>query len=356
MCDNCQVSIRQVSRPVCVLGLGLIGGSLLRALKAHDVAVFGYNRSPSTARAASNDGFDTSSDLVATLQRAAVTDALIVLATPMPAIPALLDAIAEHAPNCGFTDVVSVKQRVYELVLERGLEDHYVGSHPMAGTADSGWAATNAQLFTGAAWVITYDHALESEPSAGWVRLWSDVAAIATQVGSDLIPARVAQHDAAVARISHLPHLLAEALAITGDAGGALALSLAAGSFRDGTRVAGTNPSMVRAMCETNAVALREALDETLSLLHDARRHLDGPDVNLEELVDAGYRSRVRFEARSHGPKPPAGSPVAISARPVFRVHPGGPGWVNQLKQAEMIGASIEVVREPQSGDVGLGS
>ncbi|MDO4928045.1 MAG: prephenate dehydrogenase [Corynebacterium sp.] len=342
------MSIRQISRPVCILGLGLIGGSLLRALKAQDVTVFGYNRSPSGAQAAAQDGYDASSDLVATLTRAAEVDALIVLSTPMPAIGALLDAIATYAPECGFTDVVSVKERVYELVNARGLADRYVGSHPMAGTAESGWGATRADLFQGAVWVITYDYALEHTPDARWIGLWTDVAAMAGQVGSNLVPARVHQHDAAVARISHLPHLLAEALAITGDHGGALALSLAAGSFRDGTRVASTNPSLVRAMCETNAAALRAALDETLSLLHDAREHLSGPDVNLEELIDTGYRSRIRFEAHNQSPHS-ADSSVHISPHPVFRVHPGGPNWINQLKQAEMIGANIEVVRGPST-------
>lgn len=342
------MSIRQISRPVCILGLGLIGGSLLRALKEQDVTVFGYNRSPSGAQAAAQDGYDASSDLVATLTRAAEVDALIVLATPMPAIEALLDAIATHAPECGFTDVVSVKERVYELVNARGLADRYVGSHPMAGTAESGWSATRSDLFQGAVWVITYDYALEHNPDTRWIGLWTDVAAMAGQVGSDLVPARVRQHDAAVARISHLPHLLAEALAITGDHGGALALSLAAGSFRDGTRVASTNPSLVRAMCETNASALRDALDETLSLLHDAREHLGGPDVNLEELIDTGYRSRIRFEAHNQSPHGPD-STVQISPHPVFRVHPGGPNWINQLKQAEMIGANIEVVRGPRT-------
>ena len=77
----------------------------------------------------------------------------------MPAIPGMLDAIVDHAPSCGFTDVVSVKAEVYALVKERGLQDRYVGGHPMAGTADSGWSASQEGLFTRAAWVITYDHA-----------------------------------------------------------------------------------------------------------------------------------------------------------------------------------------------------
>nr|WP_306428599.1 MULTISPECIES: prephenate dehydrogenase [unclassified Corynebacterium] len=346
-----RVSIHQISRPVCILGLGLIGGSLLRALHAEAVPAFGYNRSPSGVRAAEKEGFDVSADLTETLQRAEREGALIVLATPMPAIDSLLTAIAEHAPSCGITDVVSVKAQVYELICAHGMQERYVGGHPMAGTADSGWTASQIDLFKGAAWVVTFDYAASmydaastpatqapsAEIRAEWVQLWIDVANMANLVGAEVIPSRVTHHDAAVARISHLPHLLAEALAIVGDNGGALALSLAAGSFRDGTRVAGTAPSLVRAMCETNRDALVDALDEALSLLTDARAHLVETPPNLQELADAGYRSRVRYEARAVG--------GAVSSRPVFRVHPDptNPGWISQLIQAENLGARVDV-------------
>ena len=86
-------------------------------------------------------------------------------------------------------------------------------------------------LFDGAAWVVTFDHALDTRPSQSWIDLWIDVVHMATRVGAEVIPARVDHHDAAVARISHLPHILAEALAIVGDNGGTLALSLAAAVF-----------------------------------------------------------------------------------------------------------------------------
>lgn len=352
------MSINEISRPVCILGLGLIGGSLLRALAQAgqvgpgqgnqrdqgDLVVYGYNRSPSAASTARNEGYDVSNDLIETLQRAEIDKALIVLATPMPAIAGLLDVMSEHAPSCGFTDVVSVKGEVYKLVQEYGMADRYVGGHPMAGTAHSGWSASRADLFRRAVWVITFDHAIDADPSRDWLRLWVDVVHMASKVGAEVIPARVRQHDAAVARVSHLPHLLAETLAIVGDNGGALSLSLAAGSFRDSTRVAGTAPNLVRAMCETNHVALLDALDEALSVLNDARDHLLMPNPSLADLVDNGYRSRIRFEARSGLNKEQSVSPTHISNRPVFRLHPGGPQWVNQLIQAENTGARIEVV------------
>lgn len=331
----------KISRPVCILGLGLIGGSLLRALSSEGITAFGFNRSPSGAKEAVEEGFVASANLQETLDRAEKEKALIVLATPMPAIGYLLDAIKETAPSCGITDVVSVKAEVYALVKQRGLEARYVGGHPMAGTSESGWSASKADLFRGASWVVTFDYAEEQgedtlDPT--WCELWMDVVNIALLVGAEVVPSRVDAHDAAVARISHLPHILAETLAIVGDQGGALALSLAASSFRDGTRVAGTAPSLVRAMCETNNEALADALDEALKLLHDARAHLESPTPNLQELADAGYRSRIRYEARAG-----LNSAAAVSQRPVLRLHPGAQGWVKQLIQAENLGARIDV-------------
>lgn len=340
LCHTCQVTSTNVKRPICILGLGLIGGSLLRDLAACDQPVFGYNRSASAAHAAATAGFDVSPSLEETLARAEEVGALIVIATPMPAIPMLLDALLLHAPTCGFTDVVSVKRKVWELVLERGMQDRYVGGHPMAGTADSGWEASQTGLFQGAAWVITYDHAPDASPE--WISLWTDVAAMILAVGAEAIPARVDSHDAAVARISHLVHIFAEVLAVVGDTGGALAQSLAASSFRDSTRVAGTQPALVQAMCETNATAVIAALDEALIMLHDARDSLAAPHPDISDLADAGYAARVRFEAR-HGARRESVSPIKISSRPLLRLHPGTPGWIRQLEHAESLGGRIEI-------------
>lgn len=345
MCHTCQVTTKDISRPICILGLGLIGGSLLRDLHAANHPVFGYNRSRSGARSAVDEGFDVSADLEATLQRAADGDALLVLAVPMTAVESILDAIALHAPGNGFTDVVSVKTAVYEAVKARGMEDRYVGSHPMAGTAESGWTASQEGLFRRAVWVITFDHLIESgEVSTTWLSIWKDVAQMAESVGAEVVPARVAPHDAAAARVSHLTHVLAETLAIVADHGGALALSLAAGSFRDATRVAGTDPALVRAMCENNATPLLGALDEALVILNDTRAQLAAETPNIEQLADNGYRSRLRYEARSGQRRAKESvSPTITSSRPVLRLHPGAPNWEKQLLHAETLGARIEV-------------
>lgn len=321
-------------RPVCVLGLGLIGGSLVRDLQEADRPVFGWNRSQATVDTAAAEGFDVSADLVDTLRRAAGEDALIVLGVPVPALPSLLEAVAEHAPDCGLTDVVSVKGDVLALVTDHGLAEHYVGGHPMAGTADSGWEATSCGLFRDAVWVVTHDNA---QDAPAWVDVWRRVVEMAETTGAVIVPARTAAHDSAVARVSHLPHVVAEALSITADQGGALALSLAATSFRDGTRVAGTAPHLVQAMCENNRDALVTALDETLGLLTSARDALADPDGDLGQMTRDGHDARLRYEARAGRTR------EAPSNRPFIRVRPGARGWVDQLHYAETVGAQIGV-------------
>lgn len=350
-------------RPLCILGLGLIGGSLMRDAQAAGWPVFGWNRSEKTVTRARRDGYDVSGDLEATLRRAEEADALLILGVPMPALSSLLDAISQHAPTCGFTDVTSVKQEVHDLVEAKGMSDRFVGGHPMAGTANSGWQATMHGLFRGAVWVVTYDNARElagagagagaaastgsstaEAPSADadatskrWLDTWVRVVGLAEEVGASVIPAIARRHDSAVGRVSHLPHILAEALAVAGDSGGPLALSLAASSFRDGTRVAGTDPDLVRAMVENNRPAVLEALDQTIELLQSTREDIAHPDRSLKTLAEDGHAARGRFEARAGRNKGDA------SNRPIIRVRPGAPGWLDQLRSAESMGAQIGI-------------
>ena len=301
-----------MTTPVCILGLGLIGGSLLRAAVAAGRDAWGWNRSPGSVEQARNDGFDASTDLIATLRRAEETGALLVVGVPMPAVDALLRQIATHAPTCALTDVVSVKAPVAAAVAQHGLTARYVGGHPMAGTAESGWSASDPDLFRDAVWVVAADDT--ADPA-----IWLTVAELAFDCGSVVVPAESAEHDRAVARISHLPHLLAEALATAGADGGDLALGLAAGSFRDGTRVAATAPALVRAMCEANADALLATLDETLATLTTARAEL-AEHASTAALVDAGHQARQRYDQRERWE--------------ITGIVPGEAGWIDRLRDA----------------------
>jgi prephenate dehydrogenase len=304
--------------PLCVLGLGLIGGSILRAATAAGREAFGYNRSVEGVQAARFDGFDATTDITDALTRAADIEALIVLAVPMPALPILLTHIGESAPNCPLTDVTSVKSAVLDEVIAAGLAARFVGGHPMTGTAHSGWGAGHARLFTGARWVISVDDHVDPA-------VWSMVMELALDCGSVVMPARSDEHDAAAAAISHLPHLLAEALAVTA-AEVPLAFALAAGSFRDGTRVAGSAPDLVRAMCEANAGQLLPRVDRAVELLTEARKSL-AHNNSVAELVEAGHAARTRYDS--------------FSRPEIVTVFVGAENWREELAAAGRAGGVI---------------
>jgi prephenate dehydrogenase len=304
--------------PLCVLGLGLIGGSILRAATAAGREAFGYNRSVEGVQAARFDGFDATTDITDALTRAADIEALIVLAVPMPALPILLTHIGESAPNCPLTDVTSVKSAVLDEVIAAGLAARFVGGHPMTGTAHSGWGAGNSRLFTGAPWVISVDDHVDPA-------VWSMVMELALDCGSVVVPARSDEHDAAAAAISHLPHLLAEALAVTA-AEVPLAFALAAGSFRDGTRVAGSAPDLVRAMCEANAGQLLPRVDRAVELLTEARKSL-AHNNSVAELVEAGHAARTRYDS--------------FSRPEIVTVFVGAENWREELAAAGRAGGVI---------------
>lgn len=293
---------------MCVVGAGLIGGSLLRAAAKAGREVWGTSASEATAAAARADGFEVGTDTDTALRRAAEADALVVLAVPLPALAAVLARVDAVAPTVRLTDAVSVKVAVADAVFEHAPGARFVGGHPMAGTAESGWAAGTGELFVDAAWVVASDDGLD-------VDVWADVAELAWACGARVVPAAADEHDLAVARISHLPHLMAAVLAATGAgaAGDDLPLALAASSFADGTRVAGTRPELTLAMCEGNRHALLAAVDDALGRLGVMRGALASTG-GLAATVNAGYAARQRWKATREPLEHRIGRPVDLAA------------------------------------------
>src|SRR5262249_10515420 len=141
----------------------------------------------------------------------------------------------------------------------------------MAGREISGFAGADPKLFQGAAWALCL------EPDETRLADWLDVARLATSLGARVVPTTAAEHDAAGARVSHGPHLLAAAL-IRAAADDRLALALGAGSFHDGTRVAASSPELTAAMCGANAAAVAATLAEVAADLADVADKLAAPD------------------------------------------------------------------------------
>jgi prephenate dehydrogenase len=234
--------------PVSVVGLGQLGGSLAAALAGAGRPVTGWDVDPAARDAAEDRGVRISQELTG----------VVVLAVPLPVMGSALTGLRID-PGATVTDLGSVKVPVLaELGAAHG--DRFVGGHPMCGTERSGHTAVDPGLFTGARWALCL------EPGTD-LRRWLRVAEIALAVGAEVVPVTAAEHDDAVAAISAVPHLLAAALAAAAGQAGPLALSLAAGSFRDGTRVIGSDPAFVTALVEGNAAPTAAALDRVRAQL-----------------------------------------------------------------------------------------
>jgi prephenate dehydrogenase len=316
---------------VAVIGLGLIGGSLLRALAAHGHRVSGYDADPRIREAARGlaraAGLPRSADpetrtiaikggwrVAESIAEAVERTELVVLAVPLPAIPAVLAELAGY-PGL-ISDVTSVQGPVRELLAGR----RFVGGHPMAGKESSGFRASDPQLFDGCAWVLCL------EPDDTDLADWLTLAGLCTSLGARVVPVTAAEHDRAVAQISHVPHLLAAALSgVLAD--NPLAGTLAAGSFRDGTRVAGSRPELIGAMCGGNAPAVRHVL---AGLIEDLARY--GRDLAADDPITAlTQRLRVPSELRRAWPPGP-GTAAEVAADPGALLALGRTGgWVTAV-------------------------
>lgn len=255
--------------PVSVVGLGQLGGSLAAALAAAGRPVTGWDVDDTARNAAAARGV--------TISRA--VGGVVVLAVPLPAMTTALDGLTV-GEDATITDLGSVKGPVLRALGERW-GGRFVGGHPMCGTERSGHEATDPALFAGARWAVCLE---EDTALPRWLR----VAEVALAVGADVVPVTAAEHDDAVAAISHVPHLLAAALAEAAADAGPLALSLAAGSFASGTRVIGSDPALVTAMVEANAGPTAAALARVLA-------HLESP---WPALVGGGHAVVTRATGR----------------------------------------------------------
>ncbi|MFC4631943.1 prephenate dehydrogenase [Promicromonospora alba] len=246
------------SGPVGIVGLGLIGGSLAKALQAAGVPVVATDpASNEEARAAGLSVVDDVAGLA--LHRPEI----VVLAAPLRAMRAVAGELAEAlAGEPGWdptvTDVGSVKAPVREAVADAGLAGRYVGAHPMSGTERSGFGASSAELMQGIPWAVTcaatevgVAGAARTDP----VRLERVLRLVTGPLGGTAAVLTDDLHDEAAALVSHVPHVLANQLlgAVSGAPVRDLALGLAAGSFRDGTRVGLTDPRRTEAMVTENA-------------------------------------------------------------------------------------------------------
>jgi prephenate dehydrogenase len=279
-------------RRALVVGTGLIGGSLGLALRSRDWYVTGWDADAARAAEALALGvLDAVGD--------DPTAEIAIVATPVASVGTIVRDLLDDPTRRGdlvVSDVSGVKAPVVAAI------DHprFVGGHPMAGSEQAGLGGADPNLFTGATWVLT--------PTTGTdLDAFSRLQAVVTSLGADVVALSPADHDRLVAVVSHVPHLVAATLmnAAAEDAQeDAALLRLAAGGFRDMTRVAAGQPGIWPDVCADNAGAIVAALDHVLTDLTEMRdRVADADRAGLLDVLERASTARRSLPARATRPE-----------------------------------------------------
>lgn len=266
-----------------VIGLGLIGGSIALALKELGWTVFGDDARDQTLAAAldrsviDNSGLDPDAEIT-------------FVAVPVLAISDQVKRALTETVGI-VTDVGSVKAPV----CTANPDSRFIGGHPMAGSEFDGLDGAQAALFNGAVWVLTPG---DQTDDAMFAQLNNTISAF----GADVVAVTPERHDQLVAVVSHVPHLTAATLmgmASSRAEEHAALLRLAAGGFRDMTRVASGQPGIWIDICSENRHAITTALDDLISGLTDIRKVITEDDTEgLLSRLQAAREARTNLPSR----------------------------------------------------------
>lgn len=275
------------------IGLGLIGGSIARKIKqVHpDTTIMAYMRTRSTLEDAKNDGIV---DIILDGVDEKLHDCdMIILCTPVSFNSDYLKAIRPFLkPNCIVTDVGSTKTSIHETVIELGMEKYFVGGHPMAGSERTGYACSKASLLENAYYVITPTSKTSKDQVDTMIQFASDQCAIPLVLDYK-------NHDYAVAAISHVPHVIASSLVnlvSQSDFEDGTMKKIAAGGFKDITRIASSSPVMWEQILFTNRDNIVELLEKYKTLIDQTITGLkENNHENIYHIFDASgkYRNSI---------------------------------------------------------------
>ena len=271
---------------ITILGPGLLGASLALALKERGLCqrIHAWSRRAETrAQALDTQWCDA---VFEQAELACAESELVVICTPVETIVPLLEQIAPALPpNCLVTDVGSTKSLICREA--RATEVNFIGSHPMAGSERTGMAHARADLFEGAACILT--PVAPASDITGLQQLWQ-------AIGMQITICSPEQHDEIVAHISHLPHLLASNLCSYLAGKDPDWKHLAGGGLRDSTRVAAGDPTLWKQILEQNREEVLRAIDGFENELHSLKAALlnqDSPALIKQLERGKQYRDQL---------------------------------------------------------------
>ena len=332
-----------MSDRVAILGTGLIGGSIGLGLLAADsgAEVVGFDPDAVAAEAALRAGAVTS--VAQEPAQAARGARLVVLAGPVDATAGLVEALAgEVGDGTVVTDVGSAKAGVVAAG-EKAFGPSFVGGHPMAGSERHGVDAASADLFREAWWILTPTRSTSPEA-------YATVADLAARLGAKPVAVSPSRHDSLVARLSHVPQLTASALVdLAAGAGDREALlGLAAGGFRDVTRIAASNPDLWVTILRSNKTSILDALQTLNRKLTSVAGSIERDEWDeVREWLAGARNNRLELFARPDLSGEPAGLSLPVTDRP---------GVLAEVTTAAgRLGANIEDLRIVHSTEGGRG-
>lgn len=282
------------------IGLGLIGGSIARAIreKLPESVIIAYDISEAPLRAALSDGvINAAADAID--GRFGQCD-YIFLCAPVQKNDENLRAVAKFlSPEGLLTDVGSVKTGIHEVIRAMGLDDRFIGGHPMAGSERTGYVNSKTILLENAYYILTPTKSVSPERIEAYRDLVQTLGAIPLIMDCE-------RHDYVTAAVSHLPHVIAATLVNLvrdSDSEDGMMKMVAAGGFKDITRIASSSAHMWQQICLTNTSNIAALLDDYIRSLTAVRRELDNLDESaLYELFDGARIYRDGFINASSGP------------------------------------------------------
>lgn len=284
---------------LAVFGPGLLGGSILLAARASgrfEVAAWGRREDAVAELRARGMADRASTDARAVAEGAEI----IVFCVPIGAMPELAQRIVPVvSPHTLVTDVGSVKGCVVETLgpIFEG-RARFIGSHPMAGSEQTGLAAARADLFEGSVCIVTPEPGCDPEDQAAARAFWETLGCRVRELAPR-------EHDDIVARVSHFPHLLAAALVQAVAQTGAGALDFAGPGFRDTTRVAAGPPEMWTEILRTNRRAVQKSAEAMIEKLREVITLLDrdapGDDLRMNEFLSQAKALRDTLRTQAEG-------------------------------------------------------
>lgn len=282
------------------IGLGLIGGSLAKSLKKIDppCRIFAYTRTRHTSQLALAQGAideicDSAHD-----SRFQNCDYIFLCAPVGNNIAALEELKGIVRPDCVLTDVGSVKTGIHEAVARLGLTGQFIGGHPMTGSEKTGFENATDHLFENAYYILTPTQEVPRDRVQEYYHLAASLGALPLVISYQ-------EHDYITAAVSHLPHVIAAALVNTVhnlDNSEEHMKLIAAGGFKDITRIASSSPEMWEQICLSNHDNIAKVMDEFIRLITAAREQMCGGDgSSIHQMFEESRDYRDSFSSASLG-------------------------------------------------------